>query len=97
MRRAIQIAEDNSHGYSQANRWGPDYDCSSMVCQVFEDAGIPLKTCGGTPCMNGILWIGDNARGRQPVKIVQMSGNVIEVKDCIQNGETIYYERRADQ
>ncbi len=48
VRKAIQLAEDNSHGYSQASRWGPDYDCSSMVCQVFEDAGIPLKSCGGT-------------------------------------------------
>ena len=25
------LAADNSHGYSQANRWGPDYDCSSAV------------------------------------------------------------------
>lgn len=48
MRKAIQFAEDNSHGYSQASRWGPDYDCSSFVCQMFEDAGIPLKSCGGT-------------------------------------------------
>ena len=48
VRAAIQIAEDSSHGYSQASRWGPDYDCSSFVCQMFEDAGIPLKSCGGT-------------------------------------------------
>ena len=25
------LAADNSHGYDQANRWGPDYDCSSAV------------------------------------------------------------------
>lgn len=55
VRTAIQIAEDNSHGYSQASRWGPDYDCSSMVCQVFEDAGIPLKTCGGTYTGNMLM------------------------------------------
>ena len=48
VRAAIQIAEDSSHGYSQASRWCPDYDCSSFVCQMFEDAGIPLKSCGGT-------------------------------------------------
>lgn len=38
---AIAIANDNSHGYSQANRNGPDYDCSSMVISAFEWAGIP--------------------------------------------------------
>ena len=48
MQKAIQLAQDNSHGYSQASRWGPDYDCSSMVCTVFEEAGIPLKSCGAT-------------------------------------------------
>ncbi len=55
MRKAIQIAEDNSHGYSQASRWGPDYDCSSFVCQMFEDAGIPLKSCGGTYTGNMLM------------------------------------------
>lgn len=55
VRAAIQLAEDNSHGYSQAGRWGPDYDCSSFVCQMFEDAGIPLKSCGGTYTGNMLM------------------------------------------
>lgn len=46
--RAITIANDNSHGYSQQNRWGPDYDCSSMVIQCLQDAGIPAKDRGAT-------------------------------------------------
>lgn len=46
--RAIAIANDNSHGYSQQNRWGPDYDCSSMVIQCLQDAGIPAKDRGAT-------------------------------------------------
>ena len=45
----IAIANDDTHGYSQANRWGtPDYDCSSFVITGFEQAGIPLKTNGAT-------------------------------------------------
>lgn len=32
-------AADNSHGYDQANRWGPDYDCSSAVISAWELAG----------------------------------------------------------
>ena len=46
---ALDIAADDSHGYSQYNRWGnPDYDCSSFVISAFEQAGIPLKTNGAT-------------------------------------------------
>ena len=46
---ALGIAEDNSHGYDQANRWGnPDYDCSSLVISAFEQAGIKLKSAGAT-------------------------------------------------
>ena len=42
------MAQDNSHGYSQNVRWGPDYDCSSLVISAFEQAGIPLKSLGAT-------------------------------------------------
>ena len=46
---AINIANDQSHGYSQANRWGnPDYDCSSLVISAYQAVGVPLKTNGAT-------------------------------------------------
>lgn len=45
---AINIANDNSHGYSQVNRWGSDYDCSSFVIQAYEQAGIPLRKAGAS-------------------------------------------------
>ncbi len=45
---AVEIAEDNSHGYSQSNRWGTDYDCSSLVITCYEKAGVPVKTNGAT-------------------------------------------------
>lgn len=40
----LDLARDNSHGYDQTNRWGPDYDCSSAIFQVWENAGVPVKT-----------------------------------------------------
>lgn len=43
---AIQTANDNSHGYSQADRWGPDYDCSSFVITAYEQASVPVKSKG---------------------------------------------------
>lgn len=44
----INIANDNTHGYDQGNRWSPDYDCSSFVISGYEQAGVPLKTNGAT-------------------------------------------------
>ena len=47
--QAINIANDNRHGYSQYNRWGnPDYDCSGLVITVVQNTGIPVKTNGAT-------------------------------------------------
>lgn len=41
---AKAVAYDDSHGYDQGSRWGPDYDCSSLVISAWKQAGIPL-TC----------------------------------------------------
>ncbi len=41
---AVNLAEDNSHGYDQRSRWGPDYDCSSSTIRAYQQAGVPL-TC----------------------------------------------------
>ena len=44
---AVKIAEDNTHGYSQARRWsGIDFDCSSFVISAFEQAGLKLRENG---------------------------------------------------
>jgi LysM repeat protein len=45
---AINIANDNSHGYDQINRWGRDYDCSSLVISAYQQAGVPVKSKGAT-------------------------------------------------
>ena len=47
---ALDIAADDSHGYSQSNRTGPNYDCSSFVSAALMAAGFPLDkylTAGG--------------------------------------------------
>ena len=41
-------AGDDSHGYDQRFRWGPDYDCSSAVIQAWELAGVPVKSKGAS-------------------------------------------------
>ncbi len=60
---AINIANDNSHGYSQPNRWGPDYDCSSFVISALKAAGIDTGKATYTRNMrsnltaHGFKWI----------------------------------------
>lgn len=60
---AIDIANDNSHGYDQGSRLGPDYDCSSLVCSAFAQAGFNINPAGTTYTMQnaftsiGFTWI----------------------------------------
>ncbi len=60
---AISIAKDDSHGYSQANRQGPDYDCSSLVVNALKHAGISTGSASYTGNMKselikyGFYWI----------------------------------------
>ena len=49
---ALETAKDNTHGYSQANRWGPDYDCSSFIISAYEQAGLKLKEAGASYTVN---------------------------------------------
>ena len=54
VRWAIGIANDNSHGYDQAHRTGPDYDCSSLVTIALQKAGLGIGV-GTTSTMLGQL------------------------------------------
>ena len=45
---AKEWAADPQHGYDQANRWGPNYDCSSFIITVLEQCGIKVKSAGAT-------------------------------------------------
>lgn len=59
----IDTAEDDTHGYDQAHRNGPDYDCSSLVGTALNEAGFSvspyswtgnlepqLRACGFVDC-----------------------------------------------
>lgn len=45
---ALQMANDPNHGYDQTSRWGPDYDCSSFLCYVWQAVGVPVRDRGAT-------------------------------------------------
>ena len=59
----IDTANDNTHGYDQTRRNGPDYDCSSLVGTALHEAGFnvspfswtgnleaQLRACGFVDC-----------------------------------------------
>lgn len=45
---AVDIANDNTYGYDQTNRWGPDYDCPSFVISAWEAAVVDVKANGAS-------------------------------------------------
>lgn len=45
---AVRWAQDDSHGYDQANRWGPDYDCSSFLISIWQTCGVRVRDAGAT-------------------------------------------------
>lgn len=45
---AVKWAADAAHGYDQASRWGPDYDCSSFLIAVWEAVGVHVREAGAT-------------------------------------------------
>lgn len=45
----LELAADDTHGYSQKTRWGnPNYDCSSFVITCWDSAGTGVKAAGAT-------------------------------------------------
>lgn len=50
------IARDDSHGYDQTNRNGPDYDCSSLIWWGLHNAGFDVgSNAFDTSTMSGVL------------------------------------------
>lgn len=61
IRWAKAIAEDDSHGYDQVNRWGPDYDCSSLIYEAFRVGGgfdLPIHTGNTDTMVNDFTQVG---------------------------------------
>lgn len=60
---AENIANDDSHGYSQGGREGQDFDCSSLVCRALRAAGFnapypsfSTRSMGTWLEQNGWVW-----------------------------------------
>lgn len=51
---AINIANDNSHGYQWGGKGPKDYDCQGLVCMAYKQAGFKVYPCG-TPKMKKVF------------------------------------------
>lgn len=51
----LRLVNDDSHGYSQSNRWGPDYDCSSSIITSLKWAGFDTGNASYTGNMSSEL------------------------------------------
>jgi cell wall-associated NlpC family hydrolase len=103
---AIAIAKDQSHGYSQASRWGqPDYDCSSFAISAYRTgAGVPINinVVNYTGNMTGLLQYGfkdvtksvnlNNGSGLQPGDILwyHLSGTNGHAAIYAGNGQIVH-------
>lgn len=73
---AADIANDNRHGYDQTNRWGPDYDCSSLVISAWEQANIPVKSEHGATYTGNLVDAFKNAGFTDVTSLVTLSSGV---------------------
>lgn len=84
---ALNIASDPAHGYSQANRWGPDYDCSSFVISAFEQAGVPVMA-------HGASYTGNMKRAFLGCDFEDVTAKVNRVTGAgLQRGDVLLHER----
>lgn len=61
---AINIANDDKHGYDQANRQGPNYDCSSFVSNALANGGFNISRGNTTRTLyNALTSIGFESIG----------------------------------
>lgn len=81
---AEEIAADQSHGYSQLERWGPDYDCSSLAIQSYIKAGVPIDK-------NKVYYTG-NMDGLKNYGFVDVTKKInLETGDGLLRGDILYY------
>lgn len=79
---AVGIANDDDHGYDQTHRDGPDYDCSSLICWAYSNAGLDTRP-GYTPATGTMYDVFIDAGFQDVTDQVSLSGSGDLVKGDI--------------
>lgn len=85
---ALDYADDDSHGYSQkppSGRWGPDYDCSSLLYKLASEAGYPVGTGSGKVRFTGTMLKDFEKAGFQILPFANVGISDLEVGDILLN------------
>lgn len=86
--RALSYADDDSHGYSQkppSGRWGPDYDCSSLLYQAASDAGYPVGTGSSKVRFTGTMLKDFEKAGFQILPFANVGVSDLQLGDILLN------------
>lgn len=85
---ALDYADDDSHGYSQkppSGRWGPDYDCSSLLYKLASEAGYPVGTGSDKVRFTGTMLKDFEKAGFQILPFANVGISDLEVGDILLN------------
>lgn len=86
--RMLYYADDDSHGYSQkppSGRWGPDFDCSSLVYQAASDAGYDVGTGSDRVRFTGTMLKDFEKAGFQVLPFANVGLSDLRVGDILLN------------
>ena len=85
---ALHYAEDDSHGYSQkppSGRWGPDFDCSSLLYYLADKAGYPVGTGSDKVRFTGTMLKDFEKAGFQILPFANVGISDLEIGDILLN------------
>lgn len=85
---ALSYADDDSHGYSQkppSGRWGPDYDCSSLLYQLANEAGYPVGVGSDKVRFTGTMLKDFEKAGFQILPFANVGISDLEIGDILLN------------
>ena len=86
--RILHYAEDDSHGYSQkppSGRWGPDYDCSSLLYQAASEAGYNVGAGSDKLRFTGTMLKDFEKAGFQVLPFANVGISDLEIGDILLN------------
>lgn len=81
-------ATDDSYGYSQkppSGRWGPDYDCSSLIYQAANDAGYLVGTGSDKVRFTGTMLKDFEKAGFQILPFANVGVSDLQIGDILLN------------
>lgn len=83
-----RFADDDSYGYSQkppSGRWGPDYDCSSLIYQAAQNAGYEVGAGGDKVRFTGTMLKDFEKAGFQILPFANVGISDLKIGDVLLN------------